>query len=155
MTLIGSLDVRGFKELDAKLARLGARGPVAVEGALFEFGSLVEGDAKGLAPVDTGNLRGSGFTLTASLNDIGGTAEPSGEARALARNTATEITAVVGFGGPSAPYAAVQHERTDYHHTVGQAKYLETPLKARSPELLTIIGARVDREILAAGRGAT
>lgn len=151
MTAIGGLTVRGFPALDANLRKLGVRGPLAVEGALFEFGSLVEGDAKVLAPVDTGTLRDSGFTLTGSLSAVGITAQPSAEARALAKNTPTEVTAVVGFGGPSAPYALVQHERTDYHHTVGQAKYLETPLKARAPELLPIIVARVEREVAALG----
>ena len=29
-------------------------------------------------------------------------------------------------GGPSADYAEVQHERTDFHHTVGQAKFISS-----------------------------
>lgn len=149
-----SVELRGLKELNAKLTRLGTRALLAVEGALFEFGSLIEGDAKELCPVDKGTLRGSGFTLTASLSNLGPDASPTAEARALVRTTPSEVTAVVGFGGPSAPYALVQHERTDFHHTVGQAKYLETPVKARSGELLTIIGARVDREIAAIARGS-
>lgn len=146
--------MRGLKELNAKLVRLGTRAPLAVEGALFEFGSLIEGDAKALCPVDTGTLRDSGFTLTSSLDSMGPKASPTPEVRALVRTTQSEVTAVVGFGGPSAPYALVQHERTDFHHTVGQAKYLETPVNARAGELLTIIGARVDREIAAIARGS-
>lgn len=35
------------------------------------------------------------------------------------------------FGGPAAPYAVVQHERVDYQHDLGEAKYLERGLQRR------------------------
>lgn len=55
------------------------------------------------APVDTGDLRGSGFT------EVTGT------------------TTTVGF---TAKYALRQHEELDYNHPEGgEAKYLENPLK--------------------------
>lgn len=30
----------------------------------------------------------------------------------------------ITYGGSAAPYALVQHERTDLHHTVGEARYI-------------------------------
>jgi hypothetical protein len=43
------------------------------------------------------------------------------------------ITVSIVAGGPAAPYAIVQHENMQYHHEVGQAKYLESViLEARS-----------------------
>jgi len=38
-------------------------------------------------------------------------------------------TVTLSYGGPGIPYALIQHERTDFHHPHGQAKYLETPVK--------------------------
>ena len=135
------------------LKALAGAAPKAVEAALFEHGSQVEGDAKELAPVDTGDLRASGFTLTPSLQQIGSGAQPSGEARAMVHASPQEISAVVGFGGPSVEYALIQHERTDFHHTVGQAKYLETPAKARAPQLPEVIAKHVRRAAERVSRG--
>ncbi len=147
----------GMPELNANLARLsGEELLLAVEQGLFEIGSTIEGDAKELVPVDTGNLRDSGFTITSSLENLGPTAEPSGEARASVDDGGT-VNAVVGFGGPSAEYALVQHERTDYHHRVGQAKYLETAVNQRVEEIPTVLAQRVQAMIegkFAEGSGA-
>lgn len=33
-------------------------------------------------------------------------------------------SSLVTAGGSAAPYALVQHERTDYHHKLGEARYL-------------------------------
>lgn len=42
------------------------------------------------------------------------------------------------------PYAAVQHERTDFHHPRGgKAKYLEGPLKEMAPEMAPFVAARI------------
>jgi len=49
-------------------------------------------------------------------------------------------TAEVGF---SAFYAGWQHERLDYHHEVGQAKYLEEPLVTEKDEAMRIIADRL------------
>ena len=147
----------GMPELNANLARLsGEELLLAVEQGLFEIGSTIEGDAKELVPVDTGNLRDSGFTITSSLENLGPTAEPSGEARASVDDGGT-VNAVVGFGGPSAEYALVQHERTDYHHRVGQAKYLETAVNQRVEEIPTVLAQRMQAMIegkFAEGSGA-
>lgn len=42
----------------------------------------------------------------------------------------TRFQVTIGY---SAVYAAVQHERLDYHHSVGQAKYLEQPYREIKP----------------------
>lgn len=133
----------GMDALNANLRRLsGDELRLAVEQGLFEIGSIMEGDAKELVPVDTGNLRDSGFTITSRLQRLGPTAEVSGEAQASVEEGGT-INAVVGFGGPSAEYAIVQHERTDFHHRIGQAKYLETAVNGQVDEIAPTIAARV------------
>lgn len=51
------------------------------------------------------------------------------------------VRAVISF---NTPYAAVQHERTDYEHPRGgNAKYLEGPLKRYAPEMAPFVAARI------------
>jgi hypothetical protein len=90
--------------------------PVAGE-ALYQFFEEVMAQAKdSFVPVDEGVLRGSGYVLPPVIE--GDTVSVTG-----------------GFGGPAGAYARAQHERLDYHHTVGQAKYLEAPLQEALPQL--------------------
>lgn len=39
-----------------------------------------------------------------------------------------EIRVTLSYGGPAAPYALDQHETESFNHTIGEWKYLETPL---------------------------
>ena len=79
---------------------------------LFEESEKVMTEIKTvpIVPVDTGALAATGHVE-------------------LPVETATGVTVELGFGGPAVEYAAVQHERLDYHHPVGQAKYLEDPVR--------------------------
>jgi rRNA processing protein Gar1 len=44
-----------------------------------------------------------------------------------------KTTCSIVAGGAAAPYAVVQHENLQYHHTEGQAKYIESViLESRS-----------------------
>jgi hypothetical protein len=71
--------------------------------ALMDVGNDLQGKAQQLAPVDTGDLRGSAYTK-------------------LGKNSVE-----VGF---NTPYALRQHEELNYRHPRGgQAKYLEEPFK--------------------------
>lgn len=45
--------------------------------------------------------------------------------------------------GYSAPYAAAVHERMDVFHPVGQAKFLEQPLRTEAKVMADIIRARL------------
>ena len=95
--------------------------------------------------MDLGNLRASGFVLTARLRHGGANAQPGPEAQALAKTTRTAVSAVVGFGGPATRYALVQHERTDYKHTVGEAKYLEKAVQANASQVPQIVQRHMER----------
>lgn len=52
-----------------------------------------------------------------------------------------DTTAEVGF---SEFYAGWQHERMDYHHVDGQAKYLEEPLVTEKDEAMRIMANRIE-----------
>jgi hypothetical protein len=79
-----------------------------------------------LVPVDEGVLRGSGHV-------------------APAEETIDGVSVTCGYGGAAEAYALVQHERLDYHHRVGQAKYLEEPYLARAGGSTERIAATVKR----------
>ena len=73
--------------------------------------------AKERAPLDTGDLRGSGFTEF--------------------KESSTEYVARVGF---TEPYALVQHEDLTFKHPQGgEAKYLENPLKENTGKYIAHI----------------
>jgi len=83
---------------------------------LLAAGLFVEGEAKGLAPVDTGALKNSGFTRKSGA-----------------------LAVEVGF---SAAYAIFVHENLEAHHHVGQAKFLQTPIDQKRQQILAIIQER-------------
>jgi hypothetical protein len=56
-------------------------------------------------------------------------------------------TVLVTYGGPTAPYAMIVHERRDVHHPVGQAGYLLDPSRQYAPDI-----ARTVREAMQKGR---
>lgn len=72
-----------------------------------EWARLVLSDSQERCPVDRGTLRSTG---------------------------AIEVLAKLGvricYGGPAAPYAWVQHERSDYYHKVGEDHWLENAFNA-------------------------
>jgi len=76
----------------------------------------VKGTALPLTPIETGNLRGSWYS----------------EVKAQGDNIGVEV----GFG---ASYAVYVHERTELHHPVGQAKFLEEALKRETKNILQIL----------------
>ena len=88
---------------DARAAQLAAA-RLAVE----RFGEQVIGDAQQLTPVKTGALQASGTTEPAIVD---------GES----------IQKTIGF---NVDYAAAVHEKLNASHSIGQAKFLESAMKA-------------------------
>lgn len=90
------------------------------EQGMAAFGELVLADAFEDTPMEIGDLRRSGMSETVRDDQA--------------------ITTAVGFGtGSAAPYAIVQHERTDYRHKVGRAKYLELAVMAWRTRLQSVV----------------
>jgi len=62
--------------------------------------------------------------------------------------TPRTLTATISYGGPAAPYALVQHENLDYHHTAGRsAKYLERPAREVGKDIDKKIETQVKRAL--------
>jgi hypothetical protein len=72
--------------------------------------------AKSRTPVDTGALRDSGHVIPAKIS--GDTVQSVGE-----------------FGGESAPYALIVHEDLTKYHTVGRAKFYESAMQEKAPDV--------------------
>lgn len=61
--------------------------------------------------------------------------------------------ATVSAGGASAPYALIQHERLDYHHDLGEARYLVRAVERWTPngsQAMKALGENVQAAIRAA-----
>lgn len=59
-------------------------------------------------------------------------------------NTPNSTTAIIS---DDMPYAEVQHEHTEFHHTYGEAKYIEKPIKRNVPILEARIRAALTRNL--------
>lgn len=106
--------------------------------ALFIEGEQTIGAGKQETPVDHGPLRASGHVQ-------------------LPEVTPREVSVELGFGGPAGSgnqgdtndedvgYAVHVHEDMTAHHTVGNAKFLENPVKARQPGMPDRVARRVNQ----------
>ena len=117
-------EVKGARELQAKLERLASETPNEVLRALFEEASIEMKESMRRTPVDTGALRASHELKKAQSG----------------RDVAVTIT----VGGPAAPYAIPVHENLEAHHEVGQAKFLESTILESAPFMAERIGKRID-----------
>jgi hypothetical protein len=124
-----SVELKGSAELQRKLRALGTSALKVAAGSLYRSAEAIMTLSKDkYVPVDTGNLKASGHV---ELPQIEG----------------SQITVVLGYGGPAGArptqshskdvgYAVHVHENPNARHTVGQWKYLETPLKAGVPDII-------------------
>lgn len=57
------------------------------------------------------------------------------------------IVSQIGFGGPASAYALVQHERLDFRHSQGQAKFLSIPLQESAGKISPLVAAAIKTEL--------
>lgn len=104
-------------------------GAPALGGELYRQAEAIMTAAKtDYVPVDTGALRASGYVTPPTIS-------------------LTRASVELGFGGPAAEYAVIVHEDLTKRHPVGQAKYLEIPLKARLAGMPAVLAMRVNDAI--------
>ena len=107
------VQILGNDQLLAALERIKHSLPAQSAQALYQVAEEILTLAKEkYVPVDLGALKASGY---------------------VKRYTDGKTFVVeLGFGGPSAPYALIQHENMQYNHTTGGPKYLERPVMERA-----------------------
>ena len=104
-----TMKITGATEAAKELTDLGVDAQRAALAAIYSAAQDIGGRADTLVPEDEGILRGTQHISVPKA----GSKKPQVSVR---------------YGGPSADYAIVQHERMDYNHPGGgQAKYLEQP----------------------------
>lgn len=113
------ITITGAKELSAKLKILGMSAELQLGKALYKEATNIMSASKAIfVPVQDGPLRASGHVQFPKPGPL----------------------VEMGYGGPSVPYALIQHENPDYKHTVGTDKYLERPLTNALPGMPKRIG---------------
>lgn len=96
-------DATNQKSAEAIFASLERMANGAAAG-LYEVVNVIISDAKRRVPVDTGDLKGSGFVTKPKISGM-------------------DISVIGGFGGAAENYATIVHEDLSAHHEVGEAKY--------------------------------
>lgn len=125
------MTITGAEEIRANLIAFGQRAIPAAASALYQESELIMTDSKdNYVPVDQAVLKNSGHVL-----------EPVIEG--------TKVLVQMVFGGLAKAYAVIQHERLDFKHRVGGAKYLELPLLKAA----TTMGSRLAARMRAALHG--
>jgi hypothetical protein len=92
--------------------------PAQLARALHNEANQTMAEAKLITPV--GQYSVGSKKVGGTLRDSGFVDEP--------QISGTTIEVPLGFGGAAEAYALVQHEHTEYHHDVGEAKFLEKPM---------------------------
>lgn len=116
---MNEIKLEGFVELTKKLNKSISEISSVVEDALLDCGNDLQQKAQDLTPVDTGALRASAFTEAESGSN------PS---------------VIVGY---TEEYAIFVHENLEAHHPVGQAKFLEQPLKENADKYVKYVRDKV------------
>ena len=117
-----TIDWHGLDDMCKRLRRADEEMWAAADEGMTENAEDLLGRAQTDAPKDEGTLAGSGSVQDASSDD--------------------EITKIVGF---NTAYAAVQHERTDYEHKIGKAKYLFDNLMKMAKRYYQNVADRIRR----------
>jgi hypothetical protein len=109
-----TIELAGVPFLRDILRKAAANSGALLAAALYQEGLKMMNDSQREVPVRLGVLRSTGTV------------------HAPVRRGSSSVEVLLTYGGPSAPYAWIQHERLHLRHDRGQkAKYLEDPVMAR------------------------
>jgi hypothetical protein len=125
----------GVTEMIAKIRAVKKGLPLMIGEALWEDAKPDVLEAKNRSPVYSGPVTASS-PIPGVLQDSIHAEGPTYEGHLIS----VEIVA----GGLAGAYAIPQHERLDYHHNIGQAKYIESVLMESRDTKLAHVAARID-----------
>lgn len=118
------LEIKGTRAMRRRLLNVKGNLAKEAERALREEGEeIMTRSKRDFVPVDFGNLRASGH-----VDEV--------------KRTGNMVSVSLNYGGPSEPYALIQHEG-DFRHRVGTRKYLEKPMMAAVPGMPQRIAERM------------
>lgn len=133
--------VRGVKEVQRTLAKMGAAATGGLARELYREGEQIMTVSKPLVPVDTGALRSTGHVKPPEIEGH-------------------QVRVTMGYGGPAGAevggvyvgYALKVHEDLAAFHPTGQAKYLEQPAMEAAKGMPERVAAGLERDIASQGR---
>lgn len=129
---------RGGLEMERRIRGIAAKYPRRVEAAAYYEANIEMTESKRRCPVYSGPPR---------KGEVPGTLRASGTVQRPEWRGKT-VTCTLSYGGAAEDYAVVQHERLDFFHRIGQAKYLESVLNESAPYMASRIAehVRIDKE---------
>lgn len=119
-----NISVTAVDEITNRIEELMKSRVKDVAAAMFQIGHAVRANAIQQTPLDFGPLRGSAYVTAPEV-------------------TESSVMVEIGYGGPAAAYAVEQHERLDFAHEVGNAKFLENAINKAAPTLVSDIAVIV------------
>ena len=124
------------------LKKIATKFPDRVAAALFMEGQIELTESKRRCPVSptAAQFKAMGRPLPTGL--VPGTLRASGTVHEPERR-GRNVSVTLSYGGAAIDYAIVQHERLDFHHTTGQAKFLESVLNESRSSMAARVAARV------------
>lgn len=129
--------MKGDMAMARKIRVIAKNNPRRVMSAIYKEGQIEMVESKRRCPVSP---------LPAPPGVVPGTLRASGTVNEPEQH-GTNIVCMLsygGFGSGAEDYAIVQHENLEYHHTTGQAKYLESVLNESAPYMAGRIGRRMN-----------
>jgi len=142
-----SVKIDGIEAFRQLLLETPARAEKGAHGALKICALDLMGKAQDLAPILTGDLRGSAYAVVGGEGEINtqrNDANPD-TARLPVPQVAGKLNAIVGF---TEKYATKQHESVALRHPLGgSAKFLEIPFKSNQDKYLKTIGDAIKKSI--------
>lgn len=127
--------LQGATAMIRKLRNLSKFPEIVIKALSDETDEVEVPECKARSPVYTGKI-GSGYPVPGVLRDSIHQEGPFQDGRRIY----TEIVA----GGRASAYAIVQHERLDFFHKVGQAKYIESVVMESRPYMAARVAKRID-----------
>lgn len=136
------LQVRGIPDMRSKLKQVAKDKPLQVGAAIFVEGNIEMTESKKRCPVSptAEQFKAMGRTMPKGL--VPGALRASGMV-SEPEFQGDNISVTLSYGGAAIDYAVVQHERLDFFHTNGEAKYLESVLNESRPYMARRVGLRV------------
>lgn len=132
----------GAREMVDKIKQIAAKFPDRVASALYVEGQIEMTESKRRCPVSPTAAQFAAMGRTPPKDHVPGTLRASGTVHEPERR-GKNISVTLSYGGAAIDYAIIQHERLDFIHTTGQAKFLESVLTESRSSMAARIAARI------------
>lgn len=129
-------------EMFAKLRKIAERYPQRIAAAVYKEAQIEMTESKRRCPVSPTKAQFKAMGRTMPKGIVPGTLRASGTVHEpeIVRG---RVSVTLSYGGAANDYAIVQHERLDFHHTSGQAKFLESVLNESRGWMAARIATRI------------